>query len=253
MILAHIFLPAMLLVICRSQQAPAHLTSAYGTEESVYGNPSANNDPMASPAITNNDELLGRYRQLTAKSLLRLYDSCKVHDFIQNLKHNMETDIDDEESMKLPGLGKEHQQRYINTLLRILEKQQAFDNDVTLLFPTERAGETTKSALYYYLTILILLQDKELDEMLNNMLYEKCCKTDVNFFSSSICARDLDDSIAQKRNTIKKVKFHSWGGKRNGGNSQSNSRMPTNVDLSKDVGQSKIVIRAPFRPWGGRK
>lgn len=83
----------MLLVIVRSQQAPAHMPNVYGNEESVYGNPSPNSDPIAPPAITNNDELLGRYRQLTAKSLLRLYDSCKVHDFIQNFKHNMENDI----------------------------------------------------------------------------------------------------------------------------------------------------------------
>lgn len=144
-------------------------------------------------------------------------------------------------------MAKEHQQRYINTLLRILEKQSVFDNDVTYLFPGERTADTTKSALYYYLSISLLLQDKELDEMLSSMLFEKCCRNDVNFFGSSICARDLDDSIAEKRNTIKKVKFHSWGGKRNGQltNGQSNSRMPTNVDLSKDVGQSKIVIRAP--------
>lgn len=147
-------------------------------------------------------------------------------------------------------IGKEHQQRYINSLLRMLEKQQSFDEAV---LPDEHSAETFKSALYNYFTILMLLQDKELDETLNNMLYEKCCRNDVNFFSSSFCTPNLDDSITEKRNTIKKVKFHSWAGKRSGGNSQTNVRMPTNVDLSKDLGQSKIVIRTPFRPWGGRK
>lgn len=94
MFLAHIFLPAMLLVICRSQQAPAHL--AYGNEENVYGNLSPNNDAISTSSSTNNDELLDRYRHLTAKSLIRLYDSCKVHDFLQNLKHNIANDIGNE-------------------------------------------------------------------------------------------------------------------------------------------------------------
>lgn len=56
-------------------------------------------------------------------------------------------------------------------------------------------------------------------------------------------------------------KFHSWGGKRSawpsarsGGNTQSNARLPKmNVDLDKDLSQSKIVIRStPFRAWGGK-
>lgn len=129
----------------------------------------------------------------------------------------------------------------------MLEKQQTFDNDATLLFQNEQTFESPKSALYYYVTISTLLQDKEFDETLTYMLYDKCCKNDAFLFSSSFCSRN------EKRNTIKKVKFHSWGGKRSGGNSQTNVRMPTNVDLSKDLGQSKIVIRTPFRPWGGRR
>lgn len=167
--------------------------------------------------------------------------------------------LDDDETMK-SSTEKEHQQRYINTLLRMLEKQQAFDNDVTLLFGNDGSTEKPQTALYYYVTISMLLQDKELDEMISYMLYDKCCKNDMNFFTSSVCTQNTDDSMAEKRNTIKKVKFHSWGGKRSvwpmdkrsGGNAQSNVRMPTNTDLSKDMGQSKIVIRTPFRPWGGR-
>lgn len=142
----------------------------------------------------------------------------------------------------------------------MLEKQQSFDDDVTLLFGNEGVAEKPKSALYYYVAISLLLQDKELDETISYMLYEKCCKNDINFFTSSICTQHSDDLLADKRNTIKKVKFHSWGGKRSvwsinkrsGGNVQSNVRIPTNSDLGKDLGQSKIVIRTPFRPWGGR-
>lgn len=96
MILAHIFLPAMLLVICRSQQAPTHLASTYGSQENVYGIVPPGNDFSGAPTTittTSNDDLLDKYRKLTAKSLLRLYDSCKVHDFLQNLKHNVENEI----------------------------------------------------------------------------------------------------------------------------------------------------------------
>lgn len=158
-------------------------------------------------------------------------------------------------------MGKDHQQHYINTLLQMLEKQQAFDNEATLLFPTESVSEPSKSALYYYITISMMLQDKELDEMITLMLYDKCCRNDINFFTSSVCIQNPNEMAAEKRNTIKKVKFHSWGGKRSawsldkksGTNVQSNVRMPATGDLSKDLSQSKIVIRTPFRPWGGRR
>lgn len=89
MILAHIFLPAMLLVICKTQQAPAHITNAIGNEESVYNDSPASETPNA----TSKSELLDRYRQLVAKSLIKMYDSCKVHDFLQNFKHDMENDM----------------------------------------------------------------------------------------------------------------------------------------------------------------
>lgn len=91
MVLAHIFLPAILLLICKSQQTLTHEASGFGDEENIYGNPSS--ETIAIPTITSSDELLDRYRQLTAKSLLRLYNSCEVHDFLQNLKHNMGNNI----------------------------------------------------------------------------------------------------------------------------------------------------------------
>lgn len=50
---------------------------------------------MADPSTPNaigTDILLDRYRQLIANSLLKLYDSCKVHDFLQNIRRNMEND-----------------------------------------------------------------------------------------------------------------------------------------------------------------
>lgn len=131
----------------------------------------------------------------------------------------------------------------------MLEKQR--DNDATIHFPFDRI-DYSKSALYYYVSISLLLQDKELDDTLSLMLHEKCCKNDANFYDSSICSQN-DNAMADKRNTIKKVKFHSWGGKRSGGTANNNAKIPTNLDLSKDLGQSKIVIRTPFRPWGGKR
>lgn len=101
-------------------------------------------------------------------------------------------------------MGKDHQQHYINTLLQMLEKQEAFDADVTMPFLNKGNNEPLKSALFYYTTISMLLQDRELDETLMYMLYEKCCKNDVNFFTSSVCP-SADNLMADKRNTIKKV------------------------------------------------
>lgn len=102
-------------------------------------------------------------------------------------------------------MGKEHQQHYINTLLQMLDKQQAYDSDVSMPFLSKGNNEPTKTALYYYVTISMLLQDKELDEMINYMLYDKCCKNDVNFFTSSICLQNTDNFMADKRDTIKKI------------------------------------------------
>lgn len=67
--------------------------------------------------------------------------------------------------------GEHHQERYINTLLQFLEKQR--DSDVTLFLPTDHSLDGPKSALYYYVSISMLLQDKELDETLNYMLHDK--------------------------------------------------------------------------------
>lgn len=167
---------------------------------------------------------------------------------------------DDEDVVKSSGMPKDHEQRYINTLLRLLEKQQSFDNDITLLFPNERIAEKPKSALYYYVTISMLLQDKEFDETISYMLYDKCCKNDINFFTSPVCMQNADDVTTEKRNTVKKIKFHSWGGKRSdwtmdkrsNRNGETNIRIPSNGDMIKDLGQAKVVIRTPFRPWGGR-
>lgn len=82
----------MFIVICKSQQASPHFTPAFVNEETpnIYGRMA---DIPTSTTNNGPDELLDRYRQFIAKSLLKLYDSCKVHDFLQNIKHNMENDM----------------------------------------------------------------------------------------------------------------------------------------------------------------
>lgn len=111
--------------------------------------------------------------------------------------------------------------------------------DISLFLHGQNADEPIKSALFYYLSVSLLLRDNELDDILKYMLREKCCKDLMND------NEDCVDSVFDKRNTIKKVKFHSWGGKRNG--NAANSR-DGNSDLGKDSGQAKVVIRTPFRP-----
>lgn len=147
--------------------------------------------------------------------------------------------------MKPANIERGHQQRYINTLIRLLQKKP--DNEFILFSSNDERQD--KSAIYSFVMTSLLLQDKELDDILSYMLHDKCCKNDLNFHSASICS---DDPTNEKRNTIKKVKFHSWGGKRSDSNAPNNVRSSTNVDFSKDSG-SKIVIRTPFRPWGGKR
>lgn len=91
----------MLLVICKSQQTSNHLSPALGNEEtpnffgSGGGGGGGGISPMPESSIPNvigSDILLDRYRELIANSLLKLYDSCKVHDFLQNIRRNLEND-----------------------------------------------------------------------------------------------------------------------------------------------------------------
>lgn len=105
-----------------------------------------------------------------------------------------------------------------------------------------------RSAISYYLSVSLLLQDAELDQLLRYQLREKCCKGYGKLFNDDNCS----NSELDKRNTIKKVKFHSWGGKRNG-NAGNDNRRISNLDLTKDSNQGKVVIRTPFRPWGGKR
>lgn len=75
----------------------------------------------------------------------------------------------------------------------------------------------------------ILLSDIKLESQLKNVLHGKC-----SHFTEELL------NVLEKREprTIKKVKFHSWGGKRDGNNG---------------VEKPRIVLRTPFRPWGGKR
>lgn len=137
---------------------------------------------------------------------------------------------------------------YINSLLKLIDKSK--DHDISQLLHGQNDDEPPKSAIFYYLSVSIMLQDSELDELIKYLLREKCCKN----MNSVLDDDDCMDSPQEKRNNIKKVKFHSWGGKRSGsaGNGDSGGRV-SNSDLGKDGGQAKVVIRTPFRPWGGKR
>lgn len=110
---------------------------------------------------------------------------------------------------------------YIHTLLHILSENYNDGNE----------NDQQPSAIFNIMLTRILLSDGKLESQLINVLQAKCC-------------RDSGDALncLEKREprTIKKVKFHSWGGKRSGGNV-----------ITDDV--PKIVLRTPFRPWGGKR
>lgn len=86
------------------------------------------------------------------------------------------------------------------------------------------------SVMFNIMLTKIFLSDLKLESQLISSLQAKCC-------------RDSGDTLncLEKREprTIKKVKFHSWGGKRDGSN--GNENIP------------RIVLRTPFRPWGGKR
>lgn len=96
------------------------------------------------------------------------------------------------------------------------------------------------------------LQDEEFDDMLSESLHERCCKKDANFSESTTCSDVIP--TADKRSKSRKVRFHSWGGKRSENTrSRNNPRITLPIDYIKEPNQRKIVVRTPFRPWGGKR
>lgn len=154
------------------------------------------------------------------------------------------------------GLGRSSDDRYggenlyLNSLLKLIDKNRDGDLSQFLHQSSQTTNQLPKSALFYYLSASAMLQDDDLDDLISYLLREKCCKNVNGQLDDGECM----DGVLDKRNNIKKVKFHSWGGKRSGsaGSSESGGRI-SNADLGKDNGQAKVVIRTPFRPWGGKR
>lgn len=143
----------------------------------------------------------------------------------------------------LPGSRNYGQQRFVETIIRLLRKQNVGDS--SLYFPID-PNDGTKSTLYYFVSTSTKLQDAEFDEILNDLLYDKCCRDDEIFSGTSVC----DELTAHKRNSPRPTKFHAWGGKRSDRNVNSQGSSSSGDDLDKDVKQSK---KTPFRPWGGKR
>lgn len=98
----------------------------------------------------------------------------------------------------------------------------------------QRQNETTTSSpsLLVYLAA-DLLKDSKLERLLRDMLREQCQQAVVAAKRSSGW-----EAVKREAQATRKMRFHSWGGKRSSSNSD---RTP------------KIVIRTPFRPWGGKR
>lgn len=248
MMFAHILLAAMVVVICRSQQLPTVIETGGG---------GGGDQPMGHAPIGENAILLDRYRHLVANSLVQLRDSCQVHDFVQNIRRNFAFDsgktvdamtkarILPDNNDELPHIS-DGQSQAVDSVVRLLEQRNIAE---ATTFTSNDQSPPPKSALLHFMSTSLSLQDPDLDDLLDDLLYEKCCRRDDNFMATSAC----DGRGVDKRNTVRKVKFHSWGGKRSGGTSGQRSS-PANDDApDKDLKQSKITIRTPFRPWGGKR
>lgn len=118
--------------------------------------------------------------------------------------------------------------------------------------PSFLALNDEKAAAYHILMTSMYLQDDEFDDILVTILHDKCCTNDGSFNDLSICLEELP---TDKRNkTPRKVRFHSWGGKRSDNSRpQRNGRLTLPTDYIKDPTHTKVVVRAPFRPWGGKR
>lgn len=157
--------------------------------------------------------------------------------------------VDDETFSKPPNVEHNHQQQYIDTLISLIQSKP----DAEPLLPSVTDNNDNKAAAYYILLSSMFLQDEEFDDILSAALHEKCCKSDVKFYDASICS---DELIAEKRSKKegRRVRFHSWGGKRSeNSRPHNNGRLILPIDFIKDPSRAKIVSRTPFRAWGGKR
>lgn len=92
MLLAHIFLPAILIVICKSQQIPPQFNQDEDPTDLLSSFGSSGTSAVPADQFPVDIDLLDRYRQLIVKSLLRLYDSCKMHEFLASVRQNFESE-----------------------------------------------------------------------------------------------------------------------------------------------------------------
>lgn len=158
--------------------------------------------------------------------------------------------VDDETLSKPPNVEHNHQQQYIDTLISLIQSKP----DAEPSFLPAAAIDEDRAAAYYILLTSMFLQDDQFDDILGAQLHDKCCRNDANFRASPIC---LDEPIADKRGYkggARRVRFHSWGGKRSeNARPRNNGRLTLPIEYIKDAGRTKIVSRAPFRPWGGKR
>ncbi|KAJ6635963.1 Leucokinin [Pseudolycoriella hygida] len=199
MIFAHILLPAILFAICRAQPY--------------------NESPQQSFTSYDERPSIDEYRHLVTNSVLRMKDSCRIYDYLLDVDKKW---TEDDGKLEVAPYGGSEQIRsnrefFIHNLLRILT-EQSDDESTTDLQPNN---------LFNLMLTRILATDLKLGSQLVSLLHAKCCRDALNCLEK------------REPRTIKKVKFHSWGGKRDGRNG---------ID---DV--PKIVLRTPFRPWGGKR
>lgn len=96
-----------------------------------------------------------------------------------------------------------------------------------------RANAASDPSLLIYLAA-DLLKDSTLERLLRDQLREQCQQQATKRAGGG----GGWPSVKREAQATRKMRFHSWGGKRSSSNSD---RTP------------KIVIRTPFRPWGGKR
>lgn len=207
------------------------------------------------------EQFVDQYRNLIAKSILRLTGACVAYDRLAATSNR--NWIVGSERMTLSDTGmsiiftRERNrncneislrlswntatnidiEQYILTVLRQLQTESP--DQIAATFARQNATEPGVNVLFYIVTTSNMLKDPQLDALLAAMLYDQCC-TMGDAASEGRCDLRMRKRQPQQQPPQKKQRFHAWGGKRSRGTSLGGT-------------PAQVVIRAPFHSWGGRK
>lgn len=229
------------------------------------------------------ETLVDQYRNLIAKSIMRLSGACIVYD---RLTAASDEDYAGERfagtriqnTMQISHIthmhfvlhfSAGHRTNPINIeqyIVAILKQLQADSSDqIAATFARQNASEPGLNVLFYIVTTSNMLRDAQLDALLAAMLNEHCCSAgpaSKETPRSSRCTSAQAPMQKRNRGAMPATTLVSGG---DGTSSIFSSLQPPQKKQrfhawggkrsrgGATLGQAPVVIRAPFHAWGGRK